>query len=39
MQEGALIVVANTPQQFADTIKKGFDTYGRAVKIAGIKPE
>ncbi|MSQ52661.1 MAG: tripartite tricarboxylate transporter substrate binding protein [Betaproteobacteria bacterium] len=39
LEEGGMIVVANTPQQFAEAIKKGFETYGRAVKIAGIKPE
>jgi tripartite-type tricarboxylate transporter receptor subunit TctC len=39
LEDAGMIVVANTPQQFAEVIKKGFETYGRAVKIAGIKPE
>ncbi|MFM9971445.1 MAG: Bug family tripartite tricarboxylate transporter substrate binding protein [Burkholderiales bacterium] len=39
LEDGGMVVVASSPQQFAEAIKKGFDTYGRAVKIAGIKPE
>ena len=37
--EGALTVIANTPEQFAAMYRNGFEVYGRAYKAAGIKPE
>jgi len=39
LQEGGMAVIGNTPQEFADLIKGGFDVYGKAFKAADIKPE
>ena len=37
--EGGLEVIGNTPEQFAEQIRRGFDIYGKAVKLVGLKPE
>ncbi len=39
LEDAGMLVVANSPQQFADVIKRGLETFGRAVKLAGIQPE
>ncbi len=39
LDEGAMTLVAGTPQELAALIKSGFEIYGRAVKAAGLKPE
>lgn len=39
LEDQGMMVVANTPQQFAEAMKRGFERYGRAIKLAGIQPE
>lgn len=39
LDEGAMTVIANTPEQFAAMVKSGIDVYGRLIKAAGIEPE
>ena len=35
----AMAVIANTPEEFSAMIKSGIDQYGRLIKAAGIQPE
>ena len=35
----AMSVIANTPEQFSATIKTGIEQYGRLIKATGIQPE
>ena len=37
--DGAMIVIGNTPENFAAMLKSGIDVYGRLIKAAGIQPE
>jgi len=39
IEELAMSVIANTPEQFAAMLKSGIDQYGRLIRAAGIKPE
>jgi tripartite-type tricarboxylate transporter receptor subunit TctC len=39
IDELAMTVIANTPEQFSAMLKSGIDQYGRLIKAAGIKPE
>ena len=39
IDELAMSVIANTPEQFSAMIKSGIDQYGRLIKAAGIQPE
>ena len=39
INDEALSVIANTPEQFAVMYRNGFDLYARAYAKAGIKPE
>lgn len=39
LEEGGMAVIGNSPAEFADQIRRGFEIYGRAVRAAGIKPE
>jgi len=39
LEESGMALIGNTPEQFAALIKRGFDVYGRAVKLAGVVPE
>lgn len=39
LDENAMIVIANTPEQFAAMVKNGIDVYGKLIKAAGIQPE
>jgi tripartite-type tricarboxylate transporter receptor subunit TctC len=39
IEELAMSVIANTPEQFAAMLRSGIDQYGRLIKAAGIKPE
>jgi tripartite-type tricarboxylate transporter receptor subunit TctC len=39
IDELAMSVVANTPEQFSAMIKTGIEQYGRLIKAAGIQPE
>ena len=39
LEDQGLMVVANTPQQFTEAMKRSMDRYGRAIKLAGIQPE
>jgi len=39
IEELAMTVIANTPEQFAAQIKTGIEQYGRLIKSAGIKPQ
>jgi tripartite-type tricarboxylate transporter receptor subunit TctC len=39
LEDNGMLVVANTPEQFAEAIRQGLQVYGRAAKLAGIKPE
>ncbi len=39
LEENALTVIANTPDQFSAMYRNGFDVYARAFKAAGVKPE
>ena len=39
LEEAGMAVIGNTPEQFAALIRRGFDVYGRAVKLAGVEPE
>jgi tripartite-type tricarboxylate transporter receptor subunit TctC len=39
LEQSGLAVIAGTPEQFADLLKRSIDLYGKAVKIAGVKPE
>lgn len=34
-----LAIIANTPEEFATLMKKGLESYGKAAKLAGVKPE
>ena len=37
--ESGFTPLGNTPEEFAALIRRGFDTYGKAVKAAGLKAE
>jgi tripartite-type tricarboxylate transporter receptor subunit TctC len=39
IDELAMSVIANTPEQFSVMLKSGIDQYGRLIKAAGIQPE
>jgi tripartite-type tricarboxylate transporter receptor subunit TctC len=39
VDELAMSVIANTPEQFSAMLKNGIDQYGRLIKAAGIQPE
>jgi tripartite-type tricarboxylate transporter receptor subunit TctC len=39
LDEGAIAIVANTPEQFAAMLKRGREVYGAAAKAANLKPE
>jgi tripartite-type tricarboxylate transporter receptor subunit TctC len=39
IDELAMTVIANTPEEFSVMIKNGIDQYGRLIKAAGIQPE
>jgi tripartite-type tricarboxylate transporter receptor subunit TctC len=39
LDELAMSVIANTPEQFSVMLKSGIDQYGRLIKAAGIQPE
>ena len=39
LDEGGFAILNSSPEQFAAAMKKGFEQYGNAVKIAGVKPE
>ena len=39
VDELAMTVIANTPEQFSAMLKSGIDQYGRLIKAAGIQPE
>jgi tripartite-type tricarboxylate transporter receptor subunit TctC len=39
IDELAMSVIANTPEQFSAMLKSGIDQYGRLIKAAGIQPE
>ena len=39
LEEAGMSAIGNTPEQFAALIKRGFEVYGRAVKLAGVEPE
>ena len=39
LEEVGMSVIGNTPEEFALLMKRGFDVYGRAVKLAGVEPE
>jgi tripartite-type tricarboxylate transporter receptor subunit TctC len=39
LEEAGMSIIGNTPEQFAALIRRGFDVYGRAVKLAGVEPE
>jgi tripartite-type tricarboxylate transporter receptor subunit TctC len=39
IDELAMAVIANTPEQFSVMIKSGIEQYGRLIKAAGIQPE
>ncbi|MGB5079508.1 MAG: tripartite tricarboxylate transporter substrate binding protein [Burkholderiales bacterium] len=39
IDELAMTVIANTPEQFAAQIRAGIEQYGRLIKSAGIKPQ
>jgi tripartite-type tricarboxylate transporter receptor subunit TctC len=39
LDELAMTVIANTPEQFSVMIKSGIEQYGRLIKAAGIQPE
>ena len=39
IDELAMEVIANTPEQFSVMLKNGIDQYGRLIKAAGIQPE
>ncbi len=38
-EESAMFVIGNTPEQFAASIAKGYEIYGKAAEAAGIKAE
>jgi tripartite-type tricarboxylate transporter receptor subunit TctC len=39
LDQGGMLVVANSPQQFTEAIKKTYEIYGRAAKLANLQPE
>jgi tripartite-type tricarboxylate transporter receptor subunit TctC len=39
VDELAMTMIANTPEQFSAMLKSGIAQYGRIIKAAGIKPE
>jgi len=39
IDELAMTVIGNTPEQFSVMLKTGIDQYGRLIKAAGIQPE
>jgi tripartite-type tricarboxylate transporter receptor subunit TctC len=39
VDELAMTVIANTPEQFSVMLRSGIDQYGRLIKAAGIQPE
>ncbi|MFM9967499.1 MAG: Bug family tripartite tricarboxylate transporter substrate binding protein [Burkholderiales bacterium] len=39
LEDNALILIGNTPEQFAAQIKTGFEVYGRLIKTMGLQPE
>jgi tripartite-type tricarboxylate transporter receptor subunit TctC len=38
-EEAAMFVIGNTPEQFAASITRGYEVYGKAAKAAGVRPE
>ena len=39
VDELAMTVIANTPEQFSAMLRSGINQYGRLIQAAGIKPE
>jgi tripartite-type tricarboxylate transporter receptor subunit TctC len=39
LEAAGMTVVANTPEQFAAAIKRGYEVYGAVFKAAGLQPE
>ena len=39
LDEAGLAVIGSTPAEFAALIKRGFEVYGKAFALSGIKPE
>jgi len=39
IEDLAMTVIANTPEQFSAMLKSGIDQYGRLIRAAGLKPE
>ena len=39
LDEGAMVVIANSPEQFAAMVKNGIEVYGKLIRAAGILPE
>ena len=39
LEEGGMAVIGNSAQEFTEQIRNGFVVYGRAFKMAGVKPE
>lgn len=38
-EESAMFVIGNTPEEFAASIRKGYEVYGEAARAAGVRPE
>mgnify|MGYP003348422073 CR=1 FL=1 len=39
VDEMGIAVIGNSPAEFAALIKRGFEVYGKAFALSGIKPE
>ena len=39
LEEAGMGVIGNSPAEFAQLMQRGFEVYGRAVKLAGVEPE
>jgi len=39
LEAAGMDIIANTPEEFAALIKRGFETYGAVAKRAGLKPQ
>jgi tripartite-type tricarboxylate transporter receptor subunit TctC len=39
LEESGMAIIGNTPEQFAALMRRGFEIYGKAVKLAGVEPE
>jgi tripartite-type tricarboxylate transporter receptor subunit TctC len=39
LEDDAFFPIGNTPEQFAAMVKTGLEVFGRAFKVAGLKPE